>query len=56
MGMKTAWVSLNLIGLALIVGGAIYTIYHKAGISIVFVGMVSLGISNIIRTRIFRNR
>jgi hypothetical protein len=55
--MRIAWISLNLIGLALVVVGAIYTPHNRnVGLPILFAGFLFAGTSNVIRARIFRDK
>jgi hypothetical protein len=55
--MKVAWISLNLIGFGIIAGGAIYAVHHKLGVPVVLIGMMCLGVSNMIKLRVFsKNR
>ena len=52
--MKAAWISLNFIGLLFIVGGAIFAMNHRAGVYIVLIGMLSLGVSNYFRMKYYK--
>jgi len=54
--MKVLWITLNLAGATLIIGGAIYSMNHKTTFPFVMAGMASLAISNVFRARVFRNR